>query len=374
MQAHAVDTAPRAKASASASKSASPILVDDAFPTSAPLRPPGACACGGGCPRCQRKALAGIQVGAADDVHEREADAVAARVMQTAASTGRITAAPAALSVQRRCAACEEDEDNGKLVQAKAEPAAHPSTDAALSTMPDAPHVSGVVAAGGRALSARTRADFESRFGGHDFSRVRIHTGEAAARSARALRAQAYTVGHDIVFGAGRFAPDTSGGRMLLAHELTHVLQQAGGSAQLGVRAARPALQRKGELGDLDAAPGDTCATAQRHVGDIDPIPPVPRATHRGTQEVMRIKFCLDSNQPSGTDPLAPVRTLAPRNRAGTRFLVHGYASQEGAAAYNFRLAGHRANMVAEAVQVGIEAQVRKGMQKARGEDRIKAE
>lgn len=308
-------------------------------------------------------------MGASDDVHEREADAVAARVMQPAGGgAGHIGAAQAQPVAQRKCAACEEEDD--ALLQAKAEPAtAQASPGADPTGVPD------VLATGGRALSARTRADFESRFGGHDFSRVRIHTGAAAARSAKAMHAQAYTVGHDIVFGEGRFAPDSGSGRMLLAHELTHVLQQAGGSAQLGVRAARPTLQRKGELEDLEAAPaGNTCATAPRHLGDIDPIPPCPRATHRGTQELMRIKFCVDSNQPSGSDPLAPVRTLAQGNRAGTCFLVHGYASQEGAVAYNFRLAGHRANMVAEAVQVGIEAQARKRAQPAPGEDSANAE
>ncbi len=79
----------------------------------------------------------------------------------------------------------------------------------------------------------------ESRFGRHlgdgavsrgtvDFSRVRIHTDDRAASSARSLDALAYTVGHDIVFDRGRYAPGTSAGRRLLAHELTHVLQPGG--------------------------------------------------------------------------------------------------------------------------------------------------
>lgn len=68
----------------------------------------------------------------------------------------------------------------------------------------------------------------EPRFG-HDFSRVRVHSGEAAEQSARDLNANAYTFGHDIVFGAARFAPGTQEGRRLLAHELVHVAQ--GGAA-----------------------------------------------------------------------------------------------------------------------------------------------
>ena len=67
----------------------------------------------------------------------------------------------------------------------------------------------------------------EQRFG-HDFSRVRVHSGAAAEQSARDVNANAYTVGHNIVFGAGRFAPGTHEGRRLIAHELTHVVQQSG--------------------------------------------------------------------------------------------------------------------------------------------------
>ena len=68
----------------------------------------------------------------------------------------------------------------------------------------------------------------EQRFG-HDFSQVRVHSGGAAEQSARDVNANAYTVGHNIVFGAGQFAPETHEGRRLLAHELTHVAQQEAG-------------------------------------------------------------------------------------------------------------------------------------------------
>lgn len=66
----------------------------------------------------------------------------------------------------------------------------------------------------------------ESRFG-HDFSRVRVHTDPLAARSAEAVAAQAYTVGSDVVFGVGRYAPASRDGQRLLAHELAHVVQQS---------------------------------------------------------------------------------------------------------------------------------------------------
>jgi len=77
----------------------------------------------------------------------------------------------------------------------------------------------------GQPLDASTRAFFEPRFE-HDFSSVRVHTDETAAASAKAVNATAYTVGRDLVFGAGQYSPATSEGRKLVAHELTHVLQQ----------------------------------------------------------------------------------------------------------------------------------------------------
>lgn len=78
---------------------------------------------------------------------------------------------------------------------------------------------------GGRELPPSSRRFFEQRFG-HDFSGVRVHTGSEAATVARSLRAEAFTVGSDIFFGDARYSPDTSAGRTLLAHELTHTIQQ----------------------------------------------------------------------------------------------------------------------------------------------------
>lgn len=74
---------------------------------------------------------------------------------------------------------------------------------------------------GGQPLDTATRAFMKPRFG-HDFSRVRIHADERAAESAQSINALAYTVGNDIVFGAGQYAPMTAMGQRLLAHELTH--------------------------------------------------------------------------------------------------------------------------------------------------------
>jgi Domain of unknown function (DUF4157) len=98
------------------------------------------------------------------------------------------------------------------------------STPAGLSPVVP-PIVYEVLGSPGQPLDAGTRAFMELRFG-HNFSNVRVHTDARAAKSARTVNALAYTVGRDVVFGTGQYMPQTSEGKRLLAHELTHVIQQ----------------------------------------------------------------------------------------------------------------------------------------------------
>ncbi len=100
----------------------------------------------------------------------------------------------------------------------------------------------------GRGLDPSTRAFMESRFG-HDFGRVRVHTDAKAAESAQAVNALAYTLGRDVVFGEGAYAPGTARGRRLLAHELAHVVQQpqAGRQAPLGIAAPSSEMESEAE-------------------------------------------------------------------------------------------------------------------------------
>ena len=101
------------------------------------------------------------------------------------------------------------------------------SPKTASRELTDAPPVVGeVLASHGRPLDADTREFMEPRFG-HDFSRVRVHADERAAQSARDVNALAYTVGDDVVFARGRYAPESDAGRRLLAHESTHVISTA---------------------------------------------------------------------------------------------------------------------------------------------------
>ena len=95
----------------------------------------------------------------------------------------------------------------------------------------------------GQALDAGTRAYMEPRMR-HDFSKVRVHTNAPAAESARSVNALAYTVGQNVAFGPGQYRPDSSDGKRLLAHELTHVVQQSMG--ELPETSARMHSTREG--------------------------------------------------------------------------------------------------------------------------------
>jgi hypothetical protein len=155
-------------------------------------------------------------MGSPGDAYEREADRIAERV------TGVAEPRPqSACACGGGCGACKGEGKEDERLRAKQE--ARTGVGAT-----EAPHVVGeVLRSSGRPLDAPVRAFMESRFG-HDFSHVRVHTGARAADSARAVNALAYTVGSDMVFGHGRYTPHTSEGRSLLAHELTHTIQQGG--------------------------------------------------------------------------------------------------------------------------------------------------
>jgi hypothetical protein len=143
-------------------------------------------------------------------------------------SLSALKPAPAGL-LQRACACASTPGFDGACDECRRRSLAlRPCTPNA--TQPATPPVSvyETLRTPGAPLDSATRARMEARFG-HDFSRVRIHTDAKAAQSAQAVNALAYTVGHEIAFGAGQYAPQTQAGRRLLAHELAHVVQQQGG-------------------------------------------------------------------------------------------------------------------------------------------------
>ena len=160
-----------------------------------------------------------LKVGAPDDVHEREADAVAARVM----------AMPE--GIQRKCENCEQ-EDAQKKEQVEPEKQDEDiqrkeAGGAATLTSTGATAIA-TSRGGGRPLPASERAFFEPRLGAN-LGRVRIHADEQAVHLSANLAARAFTVGSDVYFSSGEYRPGTPEGRRLLAHELVHTLQQGKG-------------------------------------------------------------------------------------------------------------------------------------------------
>jgi Domain of unknown function (DUF4157) len=154
-----------------------------------------------------------LLVGTVNDPMEDEADRVANQA--THMPPPSVSFAAAQPQISRKCAACEEEQE-----QIKNEPL---GAQAAAGQGPAI--VQEVLRSPGRPLDPGVLTLMESRFG-HDFSHVRVHIDTSAAESARAVNALAYTVGHHVIFDEGQYAPQTSSGVRLLAHELAHTLQQ----------------------------------------------------------------------------------------------------------------------------------------------------
>lgn len=133
-----------------------------------------------------------------------------------------------------------------------------------------------VLKAPGRALDAATRASMETRFG-HDFSQVRLHAGPQAAASAAQLNARAYTLGNDVVFGAGQMASNACGQR-LLAHELAHVVQQGAGRHGSGLQ-TKLTVSEAGDAHEREADLAAERVMAGRQVGSV--LSPVGPAIQR---------------------------------------------------------------------------------------------
>jgi hypothetical protein len=170
-----------------------------------------------------------LAIGQPGDIYEQEADRVAEEVMRmpdlSKAQRKGVSEYDQVPSIQRVCTECEEElqrqpmEEEEELLQTK---------EVSGSTLELAPSVESQinsVRGRGQPLPESARALFEPRFG-QDFSHVRIHTDSQANESAKSVNALAYTVGTDIVFATGQYTPETESGKKLMAHELTHVVQQ----------------------------------------------------------------------------------------------------------------------------------------------------
>jgi hypothetical protein len=208
-----------------------------------------------------------LKIGAVDDPLEHEADRLADQVMRTPDPEVSLAASPPLIS--RKCAGCAAEEKLQKRP-------AHPQPSAGEA--PEIVHE--VLRSPGQPLDPASLAYFEPRFG-HDFSRVRVHTDQRATDAARDLAAHAFTIGEHIVFGRRQYAPDGATGAHLLAHELTHVVQQ---------RAGGPALQRR----------ADNCP-------DAPPEPP----TIKTMADFIGLVERVEADAGTKSDPIATARLIS---------------------------------------------------------------
>ncbi|MBU3967815.1 MAG: DUF4157 domain-containing protein [Euryarchaeota archaeon] len=161
-----------------------------------------------------------LRIGAPGDVYEQEADRVADAVMRMPepnAVSGKTSDNP----VQPACPKCSDRRlpEEQDILQLEEVPGSTLEIKQGMETDINA------IRSGGQPLPESARVFFEPRFG-LDFSGVRVHTDAKAADAARAVNARAFTVGRDVVFGKGEYAPMTETGKTLMAHELTHAVQQ----------------------------------------------------------------------------------------------------------------------------------------------------
>jgi len=153
-----------------------------------------------------------LTIGQPNDKYEQEADRVADEVIHMPEP-----------GLQRQVEPEDEDEEKDEEEQEESIQTKQVSTHIPTVT-PNLASLIQSLKGDGQPLSRSVRGFFEPRFG-YDFSQVSVHTDALADNTARALNARAFTVGRDIVFGAGDYSPQTKVGRRLLAHELTHVVQ-----------------------------------------------------------------------------------------------------------------------------------------------------
>jgi hypothetical protein len=199
--------------------------------------------------------------------------------------------------LQRACACgqhtwsgeCETCKKKGTKLQRQAQP-----DSTRIEDIPSSVHET--LRSPGQSLDAAAQSYMEPRFG-HDFSGVRVHTDRKAAESAQAVGALAYTVGRNIVFDAGQYAPHTSDGRRLLAHELTHVIQQGYG-VQVGM------LQRQPRPAPVDAAAQRIINLAQ------DSRQPIGERAVAVVRAIINEYFSQDAPKVSGIEYDASARGL----------------------------------------------------------------
>jgi hypothetical protein len=236
--------------------------------------------------RLRELAAAGIrpklEVSSPTDEHEVEADRVAEKIMSMpldrAAEPAPVSEEEVAPRLDRAAEPVPVAEEDEEEVATKSDgpPAMSSTVESAIDTS----------RAGGSPLDAETRSFFEPRFG-RDLSETKVHADDQAARMAGNLNAQAFTVGNDIYMGAGKYQPGTESGRALLAHELTHTIQQKPGArlrrSPVPIAVPAPTPAGVGKVQRLEDGAGGGAAAAGAGPAPAQPTFYLPqvKARHR---------------------------------------------------------------------------------------------
>ena len=238
------------------------------------------CPCDGGCPSCSGIIQPKLTIGQPNDKYEQEADRMADQIMRMPepeqslvnghSSLRRKESEPVSpecieegnpTMIQRQIDEEEETvhtilqrqaEEKGKIEEKQANNQTPPVTSNIESRIQS-------LKGGGQTLPDSTLSFFEPRFG-VDFSKVRIHKDSQAEETAKSLNAKAFTIGNNIVFRNGEFAPGTHRGNSLIAHELTHILQQSDGTP-----GNKQVIRRECESSNTD-----TCIDGYRNLNSRD--------------------------------------------------------------------------------------------------------
>jgi hypothetical protein len=232
-----------------------------------------------------RALQAKLRIGQPNDIYEQEADRVAEQVMRM----------PDPI-LQRKCPKCNKDEK--KILQAKE--SAGQVLIKERQGVP--PIVQQVMHTSGQQMDVRTQEFMEHRLG-HDFSKVRIHTDARAMESARAVNALAYTVGNDVIFGEGQYRPNSKMGRKLLAHELSHVVQQKGDSnlSRASVYVSPSEVAHEAEANGITNAVQSTLIIPDLSFTRICDVKTVLQRNEDGKEKSRQSK---PRNAPPGTRPI----------------------------------------------------------------------
>jgi hypothetical protein len=159
-----------------------------------------------------------LKIGQPGDKYEQEADRVAEQIIRMPEP-----------QIQRQPEDEEKKKEEEGLIQPKGESGSSQGLSLNIASRIEA------IKSGGQPLTESTRGYFEQRFG-HNFGDVRVHTDTEAAKAAKSLNARAFTIGRDVAFGPSQYGPETQAGKRLLAHELTHVVQQSNTGISLSLQ------------------------------------------------------------------------------------------------------------------------------------------